>query len=187
MRLFLAINPPVEVRRDIWNATAAMREAAPFISWVGEPRIHLTLKFLGEQPETVVAPLTEALVAIGKSHAVLALHVGGIGAFSSFHRPKVVWIGLDPEPRLELLHHDVEVACDKLGHQIEGRPFRPHLTLGRVKDKGTTDELRALRAAAAKVRFNDEFAVRSVDMMQSTSSPAGQVYTTLATARMRGA
>ena len=39
-----------------------------------------------------------------------------------------VWIGVGQDPRLELLHHDVEVAFEGLGFEVEGRPFRPHLT-----------------------------------------------------------
>jgi 2'-5' RNA ligase len=186
MRLFLAINPPVDVRRAIWTATATVREAGPDVSWVAEPRIHLTLKFLGEQPEAAVAPLADAIRAVAQSHAAPLVRIDGVGAFPNFRRPHVVWIGVDPEPRLELLHHDLEVACEALGYEIDGRPFRPHLTLGRVKVAGNAEQMRALRAAARKVRFSDEFTVESLDMMQSALGPAGPAFTTLATAPLRG-
>lgn len=187
MRLFLAINPPVHVRSAIWNATAAMRDAWPGVSWVAEPRIHLTLKFLGEQPDATVPPLADVVRAIGQSHVAPLMRVGGIGAFPNFRRPHVVWIGVEPEPRLELLHHDIEVACDALGYEIDGRPFRPHLTLGRVKTQSDAEQIRALRTAAKRVRFSDEFMVESIDMMQSTLGPAGPAHTTLASAPLRGA
>jgi RNA 2',3'-cyclic 3'-phosphodiesterase len=87
-----------------------------------------------------------------------------------------------PEPRLELLHHDIEVGCDVLGYEVDGRPFRPHLTIGRVKTPRNADQVRALRASARKVRFTDEFIVESIDVMQSALGPSGPVYTTLATA-----
>lgn len=181
MRLFLAISPPPHVRTAIWNATTPVREAWPEVSWVAEPRIHLTLKFLGEQSDAAVAPLADAMRTIARSHAAPLVRVGGVGAFPSFRRPHVVWIGVDPEPRLELLHHDIEVACDLLGYEIDGRPFRPHLTIGRVKSSGSADQLRALRAASRKVRFSDEFIVESIDVMQSALGPDGPAYTTLAT------
>lgn len=186
MRFFLAINPPSQVRSAIWNATTPVRDAWPDVSWVGEPRIHLTLKFLGEQPDAAAAPLANAIRAIARSHAAPLVRVGGVGAFPNFRRPHVVWIGVEPEPRLELLHHDIEVACSLLGYEIEGRPFRPHLTIGRVKMSGNADHVRALRAAARKVRFSDEFMVPSIDMMQSEITVGGPSYTTLATAPLRG-
>jgi 2'-5' RNA ligase len=185
MRLFLAINPPRHVVRAIWTATADVRDAWPDISWVAEPRIHLTLKFLGERPDAAVAPLADAIRAVAQSHAAPLVRIAGVGAFPNFRRPHVVWIGVDPEPRLELLHHDIEVACDALGYEIDGRPFRPHLTLGRVNAHGDVEQIRALRAAAKKVRFTDEFMVVAIDMMQSEVGAGGPVYTTLATAPLR--
>jgi 2'-5' RNA ligase len=186
MRLFLAINLPESVRRGIWNAAAAMREAGESITWVPEPRLHLTLKFLGEQPEAVVAPLAEAMRSIGTGHLAPMVTIGGIGAFPTFRRPRVVWIGVEPEPRLELLHHDVEVVCDRLGHPLEGQPFRPHVTLGRADGEIAAEQLRAVRLAAKRVRFTDEFQAATIDMMHSTVGPSGPMYDMLDRAPMRG-
>lgn len=186
MRLFLAINPPERLRNEIWTATGPMRDAGPSITWIAAPRLHLTLKFLGEQPESGVAPLSDAARAVGGTHLAPMIHLGGIGAFPTFRRPRVVWMGIDPDPRLELLHHDVEVACDALGFPVEGRPFRPHLTLGRVHDILDADQLRAVRMAAKRVRFADAFQAASIDLMHSTVGPTGPTYATLAAAPMRG-
>ena len=186
MRLFLAIDPPAHVRGAIWNATASVRETWPDVAWVPESRIHLTLKFLGEQPDAAVAPLAQAMRAIGQSHIAPMMRVGGIGAFPNFRRPRVVWIGVEPEPRLELLHHDIEVACDGLGYEIDGRPFRPHLTLGRIKTHGDVVRIRALSVAAKKVRFTDEFPVVGIDLKQSVLGADGPAHTTLSTASLRG-
>ena len=185
MRLFLAINPPHHVRSAIWNATLSLRDAWPDVSWVAEPRIHLTLKFIGEQPDAALAPLADALRTIGRSHAAPHVRVAGLGAFPNFRRPNVVWIGVDPDPRLELLHHDVEVACNALGYEIDGRPFRPHLTLGRIAVRGNAEQIRALGGAARKVRFTDDFIVESIDVMQSALGPGGPTYATLVSAPLR--
>ena len=57
VRLFLAINIAPEMRRSVIDATSPLREAAPSLAWVDESRLHLTLKFLGMQPESILAPL----------------------------------------------------------------------------------------------------------------------------------
>lgn len=186
MRLFLAINPPAAIRQGVWDAAGPMRLAAPEVAWVVEPRIHLTMKFLGEQSEDAVPPLTEMLREVGMVHAAPVIRIGTVGAFPNFRRPRVVWIGVDPEPRLELLHHDVEVACARQGYELDGRPYRPHLSLGRVKEQGTVAVNRALHSAARKVRFTDEFFVSSIDLMQSTPGAGGSIYSVLATAPLRG-
>src|SRR5262245_37238500 len=100
MRLFLALNLPPELRRDIVNATDGLREGAPDLSWVKEPLLHLTLKFLGEQPEEIVDRFREVLPAIGARHREPMVQIGGIGAFPNFRRARVVWLGVEPDPRL---------------------------------------------------------------------------------------
>lgn len=167
MRLFLAINLAPETRRSVIDATSALRDAAPSLSWVDEGRLHLTLKFLGAQPETVLGPLSDAITDVASRHRTFRMRMAEIGAFPNFRRARVVWIGVDREPRLEFLHHDVELACERLGFELEGRPFRPHLTLARVKERTDVDELRQLSRAGKKLRFEAESVVRSIDLMRS--------------------
>ena len=187
MRLFLAINLDPSVRQAIHDATAPLRDAAPSLSWVREPLLHFTMKFLGEQEEMLVAALRAALASVGMRHRTIELELGGIGAFPNLRRPRVVWMGIASEPRLELLHHDVEVACEQLGLPLEGRPFRPHLTLARVRVRPPLDELRALARAAKRVDHRETLMVESIDLMQSDlGQPAsGARYTRLAAAPLR--
>lgn len=173
MRLFLAINLSPGIRDAIAAATASLREAAPDFRWTDASRFHLTLKFLDEQPEAAVKSVTDAMDAVVGQHFAFDMRVGGsdhvVGAFPNFRRPRVVWMGVSNDPKLELLHHDVEVACKALGFELEGRPFRPHLTLARVKDRVDATVLRRLERAAKAIRFDAESRVASVDLMRSVT------------------
>jgi 2'-5' RNA ligase len=186
MRIFLAINPPGDLRGEIWNATEPLRAAAPGVAWVAEPKIHLTLKFIGAMPDAGIEPLTAAMTAVARTHAAPVVHLGGVGAFPNFRRPRVIWMGIEPEPRLELLHHDIEIACERLGYELEGRAYRPHLTLGRVRQPIGDEALKSLRTAAKRIRFTDEFLARTIDVMQSVPGPGGSKYSVVASAPMKG-
>ena len=185
MRLFVAINLPAEARREVAQAIEPLRAAAPELAWVREHLVHLTLKFLGEQPAEMVSRLQEALSDVAAHHRELIMDLHGIGAFPNFRRARVVWLGIEPEGRLELLHHDLEVACEQLGFEVEGRPFRPHLTLARVKHALAEPAARALAKAAKAVDFQSEVVVRAIDLMQSELSSAGSTYATLVSAPLR--
>lgn len=185
MRLFLAINPPSPVRLEILAATAALRETAPELAWVAEPRIHLTLKFLGEVPVERLDDVTAATAGVAGRHRELLMQLGGIGAFPNFRRARVVWLGVGHDPRLELLHHDIEVACESLGFEVEGRAFRPHITLARVREPLAEERLRALSRAAKKVDYRSDFIVHAVDLMSSELSQSGPTYRTLVSAALR--
>ncbi len=184
VRLFLAINLPVEVRREVTAAATPLRECAPELSWVSELRLHLTLKFLGEQEPDRLDDLKAATAGVAGRHREFVMTLGGIGAFPNFRRPRVVWMDVAQDARLELLHHDVEVAYESLGFEIEGRAFRPHLTLARVRAPLADEPRRQLSRAAREIDYRTDFVVRSIDLMQSelSSTPS---YTTLVSAALR--
>ena len=185
MRLFLAINFTPLVRREVASATATLRSCVPQASWVGEALLHLTLKFLGEQPEDQLDDIQAVVARVAGRHRELVMAVGGIGAFPNFRRARVVWMGIAPEARLELLHHDIEVEFEKLGIEVEGRPFRPHLTLARIKQPLTDDEVKMLSRTARQTDYRTDFIVRSIDLMRSDTTAAGPAYTTLVSAALR--
>jgi len=185
VRLFLAINLEPGVRRAILDATASLRAAAPTLSWVDESRLHLTLKFLGEQPDDALQALSESVSAVAERHRQFTMRLHEIGAFPNFRRARVVWMGIERDPRLELLHHDVEVACETLGFELEGRAFRPHLTLARVNERTEKEVLRRLSRASKRVDFEEETGVESIDLMKSNLNQAAARYERLHTAPLR--
>jgi 2'-5' RNA ligase len=197
VRLFLAINLEPRVRRAIVEATSALREVAPTLNWVDEMRLHLTLKFLGEQSEDVVTPLTHSVDRTAERHKQFTIRLGAagasdvpeargaIGAFPNFRRARVVWMAIDRDPKLEWLHHDIEVACEKLGFDLDGRAFRPHLTLARVREKTDAEELRRLARASKRLEFDDESTVESIDLMKSDLSAHAPRYERLHAAPLR--
>jgi 2'-5' RNA ligase len=187
VRLFLAINLPPDVRAALHAATGPLRAAAPAVKWVGPEQLHLTLKFLGEQADDTAARVRETLPAVTARHAGVPLALGGVGAFPNFRRARIVWMGVGPSPRLELLYHDVEAACAAIGLEVEGRAFRPHITLGRIGDRVDDAARRALARAAREVDYEVEVDVESVDLMQSETAAGGARYTALARAPLRSA
>ncbi len=186
MRLFLAINLEPELRAAVHAAAAPLRAAAPDLSWVGVDRLHLTLKFLGDQPAATAALVESEIDRVARGHTAFGSSLGEFGAFPNFRRARVVWIGMEDEPRLEMLHHDVELAAEALGFPLEGRPFRPHLTLARVQRRPDVEVLRALaRASKRASRSRFPARVRSIDLMSSTLRPDGARYELLHSSLLR--
>jgi len=186
VRLFLAINLPADVRHEVIDATAPLRETAPDLSWVDESKLHLTLKFLGDVAPDAPARLVEAAERAASRSAPLAMSVREIGAFPNFRRARVVWIGVEQEPRLELLHHDLEMECEQLGFEVEGRPFRPHITLARVRAPLPVERMRALARVARSVRTSATIPVHRITLFESTLAPSGSRYRRLHSAILRG-
>jgi 2'-5' RNA ligase len=178
VRIFLAINFPAETRLALHAAMEPVRQAATTVRWTDAGRLHLTLKFLGECPESALDPLVEAMRLVAPRYDPVDMTLGGLGAFPNLQRPRTVWLGVRADPKLELIHHDLEVACASLGYDVEGRPFRPHITVGRAGDRRV--DAAALAIAARRVRFRESVVAESVDLMVSEQTREGPRYRALA-------
>ena len=177
MRTFIAVELDEAIRERLAAAQERLRGAGPKVKWVRPERMHLTLKFLGEiDPETVDA-VADAMVAAVEGVAPFEFAVAGIGAFPPRGAPRVVWAGVDDAAGgLTRLHKGLERELRKLGFPREKRAFRPHLTLGRVKERRGSERLRAQMAADAGAAFGLQ-RVEELVLFESVLSPQGPTYT----------
>lgn len=135
MRLFAALEPPPGVRAHADGALEPVRGRCPDVRWVPPGRWHLTLAFYGEVPEGKVAGTERMLERRLAGHAALELRLRGAGQFAR----RAVWLGVDGDvPALRRLARAVT---------LERRPYRPHLTVGRVR--GGVDAGPAVEALGA--------------------------------------
>ena len=104
MRLFLAINLDPGVRRAIVEAMTPLKDAAPSLSWSDESRVHLTLKFFGDQAEDVVSRLGTAVEAVAARHRPFPLRVTGVGEFGTDIQEQVARPGGQPGSQLVIVH-----------------------------------------------------------------------------------
>ena len=181
LRLFVAVNLEEEVRRAIAEVVAPLRAAERAVSWVAEPNLHLTLRFLGEQPTGAVSDLRHALVGVAAEVPAHALVLRGFGAFPSVRRPRVLWLGVQANVASAALYQKVDDACASLGLGREARDFHPHVTLGRVRPRATPMPA-TLAGAERLLDISWTSAVTSVDLMSSRLGPGGARYERLVAA-----
>ena len=163
-----------------------MREVAPGASWVAESNLHLSITFFGEQPDAAPAQLTALLTPIGAAHQPFDLRLSGLGAFPNLRAPRVVWMGVQQDPRLELVHHDVEATCAAGGYPLDARAFRPHITLARVREPLPLASARALALAARAAVYKGVQQVNALSLVESTLGPGGPRYTQVASIPLGG-
>jgi len=190
IRAFIAIELSPGILKQIGALQERWKREFPsgLVRWVRPEGIHLTLKFLGDIPPEQVKAISLAVQADCASYAPFPLAVGGTGCFPNPHRPRVIWVGVDdPNRTLARLQRDIEQAVQPLGFPPEGRPFRPHLTLGRVKgrDRGA---IQTLGETVSKATFTaGQMDATAVHLIRSELLPGGAVYTELANAPLAAA
>jgi RNA 2',3'-cyclic 3'-phosphodiesterase len=134
MRLFVGIPIVDDARREIIALLGHLRATDWPVRWVNDEGLHLTLKFFGEVTPERLDVIEEAVRFAGQGTGALDLRLDDLGAFPSTMRPRVLWAGIDAPPGLELLYDRLERGGEAIGFAPEGVPFRPHVTLGRVRE-----------------------------------------------------
>ncbi|XXJ21366.1 RNA 2',3'-cyclic phosphodiesterase [Desulfovibrio caledoniensis] len=177
-RLFIGIGLPGTYRQSlspIIKALSGLTDAS--VNWSKPDTWHLTLKFLGETDKARIPAIKAALAAV--DFAAFPLRAGGAGAFPDARRPKVLWLGLaEGGEQAASLALSIEDALAAIDIPREKKPFRPHLTLGRVRKPAPGDWTPVLDTAATHPW--PSFTVEKFTLWQSTLTPEGAIHTPLA-------
>jgi 2'-5' RNA ligase len=184
MRLFIAVSLPAEVRRSVAEIGSELENAGIPARWVPSDNIHLTLKFLGSQGRERLADLEAAVEEVAGGTGPLVVRLGRVGAFPSPRRPSVIWVGVESGPRLRLLHDALDRRMTEFGVERGERPFRPHVTVGRVDRRAEPGDLRDFERHAGRLALHAELEVGSIELMESRLEPGGAVYRTVRSSRL---
>lgn len=134
--MFAAVVPPGDVLEGLERFLEPRREAAPF-RWTMPEQWHLTLAFMAAVPDRALDDLVERLTRAGRRRTPFTVGLGGGGTFPNPARAKVLYAGVHGEPEaVEELHRlstGARAAANRAGAEAEGGPFRPHLTLARMR------------------------------------------------------
>jgi 2'-5' RNA ligase len=183
IRAFIAVDLPVEVQVCLDHIMENLKQEMGQVPvrWVASQNIHLTLKFLGDVSINNLEVLQEALQMEASTQKPMVLSIGGVGAFPKARSPRVIWVGVEAPPELELLQRGVDAHTTRIGYTPDRRPFSPHLTLGRVSRNATPQDVRTIGDVLTKqkVGFLGVARIHAVHLYRSDLRPDGAVYTRL--------
>lgn len=178
MRAFLAVPGDPAWKESARAFCAESRPELPPASWTKPESWHLTLRFLGEVEEAAAVRFADAIAGAAGALEEAALLPGGPVVFPPAGRPRVIGIGFAPGAGLDALAEvarAAESAARGIGCAPEDRPFRPHVTLARLRTPWNGRSIEAFRAAAAAWPF-PEWRVSAVVLYSSRLLPSGAVH-----------
>lgn len=176
IRAFIAIEMPAKIIDGLKEIQHELKDTSNKVTWVKPENIHLTIKFLGDIEADKIDSIAGLLEgAAAKSHS-FDISVKGVGGFPTIDNPRVLWVGIEESNvNLFALYNNIEDALSAISFAKEERPFKPHLTLGRIKflkdKKGLRERIE---------RFKDitlgQYMVDSICLFQSRLTPEGAVH-----------
>jgi RNA 2',3'-cyclic 3'-phosphodiesterase len=150
VRLFVAAPLPDNLRTALAALQRRLADLPLPVRWTHPGTMHLTFAFLGETGGPVAQAIPAALAAaLAAGPPPFRLEARGCGTFPGHGRPRTLWVGLEGEiDAAARLKKTVDQALSPFGFRPDDRPFRAHLTLGRVQDGRAGDWRAPLEAAS---------------------------------------
>lgn len=128
IRLFVGIQIPAELRQRM----AMLATPIDGARWVPEENLHITVRFIGDIPEDVAEDLAAALH--GVKAPAFQVAIAGAGHFETRKRVRALWLDIERNEALQALHDRVDGTLVRSGLAPEGRRYKPHVTLARLKE-----------------------------------------------------
>jgi 2'-5' RNA ligase len=177
-RTFLAVDLDSELLDAAHGRAASMAERLRGLShakvrWVARDAMHVTLRFFGSTDAAQLAALRALVVQLGaRASAPIAVRAARLTGFPSAARAHVMVIEIEePTGALASFAEAAEQEAIVLGFAAEGRPYRPHLTLARMRERA--DLTPFLHDADALPLGH----ATAITLYASTTAASGPVYT----------
>ena len=182
IRAFICFKLSERLISSIGRIQESVKQYDLKIKWVRPENIHLTIKFLGDIKCSEIDDIGRLIKETAMDFTPLLLSAQGIGVFPNLNRPRVIWIGISGQiGELIGLQKMLDNKLQIIGFPKEKRPFKGHLTIGRIKgsidSNKLSDVLNQINRFAAS-----PFSVDKIYLIQSDLKPSGAVYTRLMTA-----
>jgi len=178
IRSFVAVDlDEPTIRERIISAQKGLEQTGAQLKIVDPNILHLTLRFLGEIPQTTVERVKEALDAA--RFPPFEAEFKGLGAFPNLNRMNVVWVGIRlGHEQLNEIFHQIEPKLRLIGLPPDNKGFSPHLTIARVRSGVNRDALADYVSSMTEQDFG-MMPVKTVRLKRSTLTPKGPIYTTI--------
>jgi len=179
VRTFVAVCLDEELRSRISAIQERVKKLAPNVKWVAPGNFHVTLKFLGDVRRDRLSIVQAVIDEVAGSIAAFDLTISGTGVFPTPTRPRVIWVGVEEgREQLIALAKAVEDRLVAAGYEKEDKPFKTHITIGRVKEskpvEGLVEGLEEIGTGEIGAQRVD-----SITVMESVLRPGGPEYTPL--------
>ena len=184
IRTFVAVLIAENLKKNISEVQQQAKKLAPDVKWVAPENLHVTLKFLGDLREDEIPDVCTAVEDAVRPFSAFDLSMSKLGVFPSPARARVVWVGIE-EGREQLIElaSGVDKRLTEMGFGKDDKPFKAHITIGRVKEGRHPGKLIEGMADIDA----DDLGVQRVDsvvVMQSELLREGPIYSPLSVTKL---
>lgn len=175
-RLFFAIDLPAATKKAIGHYINTLKRGSKThaIRWTRTDHLHITLQFLAEvQRDDVPMLLEKVKQKIKHFPAGSMASLGSVHLFPNPYRPRVIVLDIASQATLTQLSTLIGEGVSECGYEIDSRPFRAHITLGRIKHA----DMRLDFINKTEKPSLEDVLIEEVVLFYSEPQPEGSQYT----------
>jgi 2'-5' RNA ligase len=174
-RIFIAIK--IEPEEKLMKMISSYKSALSRdnIKWINPDNIHITIVFLGDTEDTLIASIIRMLIEKCEKSGRFELIIKGTGVFKNLNDPRIIWTGIEKSEKLINLSELIQNGLTEIGIKTESRPFNPHLTMGRIKHLKPGNNLKELIGRYKEMEFQ-KVSVNEVILFESKLHSTGPEY-----------
>jgi RNA 2',3'-cyclic 3'-phosphodiesterase len=174
-RIFIALKVEPDTKLTEMLQLVKLLSAEEKINWVDTVNIHITLAFLGDTEEERIKIAGLLLKRECSGFGEFTFMLKGAGLFRNFRDPRVIWIGIAEPGMLIRLNEKIATSLRDTGFRIEDRPFKPHITIGRIKLLKKPEVLKSFLDKYGEIEIQ-EVNIKEVILFESILRPSGPIY-----------
>ncbi|MGQ9798097.1 MAG: RNA 2',3'-cyclic phosphodiesterase [Ignavibacterium sp.] len=180
IRIFVALYIPDDTKEKLFSIIHQLNPDKS-LKWETREKIHLTLKFVGDVEDELISQIKNDLMFL-EEYKTQLLQITGFGFFFSYKVPRILWAGIKYAEELKYIAERLEDYFIRYGVEKEKRPFKPHLTLMRIKNNPGDNFINKFK----NFKFEPiSFQSNSISLIKSELKPSGAVYTEIKKYKLR--
>lgn len=184
MRYFIALELPTENKLELQEMQQQLHQLLPQARLTSPDKLHLTLAFIGEQPDTLQSQLTYIINNSVSGIQPFEVTPAYLDGFPSLHHPEVLWVGTKGDiDKILLIREKVKDGLADLNLVTDERRFVPHITVAKVAYLQVGDPLEA-KLQQLMARHFQPIKVTSIKLFQSIPEGGLHKHNTLAEVKL---
>lgn len=185
MRFFIALEIPEKSRVELEKVQSQLTQVIPSLRLTSPEKLHLTIAFIGEQPESIKAELIHVTTEAVKDIAIFTVSPGIIDGFPNIHQPNVIWMGVNGQlDNLLVIRERIKDGLANLGLTTDERRFVPHITLGKPNGGVNLSEEQEQRLQNLSLKHYSSIEIGSIKLFESVPEQGLHRHNTLAEVRL---
>lgn len=184
MRFFIALEITDENRAQLLHIQHEVGKLLPHVKLTNISKFHLTLAFVGDQPDTSKEKLIETMSRAVDQISPFSVIPSFIGGFPHLHNCNVLWVGVNGETdKLIVIQERIQTDLAYLHLPTDNRPFTPHITIAKQSGLRVDRELQDKLQKIMQAHF-DPILVNSIKLFESVPDQGFHTHNTLAEIRL---